>query len=49
MNIDEENPYPNYYPNSVNGPEPEISFKPPNIEVQARINRHTSNFGRCRF
>lgn len=41
MNIDEENPYPNYYPNSVNGPEPEISFKPPNIEVQAVINRHT--------
>lgn len=32
---------PNYYPNSMNGPEPEKSFSPPAIEVQAVIDRHT--------
>lgn len=32
---------PNYYPNSMNGPEPDISFNPPAIEVQAVIDRHT--------
>ncbi len=32
---------PNYYPNTMNGPEPDISFAPPAIEVQAVIDRHT--------
>ncbi|MDR1721626.1 MAG: catalase [Methanobrevibacter sp.] len=32
---------PNYYPNSFDGPEPDISFKPPAIEVQAVIDKHT--------
>lgn len=32
---------PNYYPNSMGGPEPDISFNPPQIEVQAVIDRHT--------
>lgn len=31
----------NYYLNSMNGPEPDISFNPPTIEVQAVIDRHT--------
>ncbi|MDP3066824.1 MAG: catalase [Methanobacteriaceae archaeon] len=32
---------PNYYPNTMNGPEPDISFNPPVVEVQAIIDRHT--------
>ncbi len=33
---------PNYYPNTVSGtPQPDLSFAPPAIEVQAVIDRHT--------
>ena len=34
---------PNYYPYSMGGPEPDISFNPPHFEVLAVIDRHTSN------
>ncbi|MDR3063541.1 MAG: catalase [Methanobrevibacter sp.] len=32
---------PNYYPNSQNGPEQDISFKPPAFEIQGVIDKHT--------
>lgn len=32
---------PNYYPNTMNGPEPDETVAPPSIEVQATIGRHT--------
>jgi catalase len=32
---------PNYYPNSQDGPVPDISFKPPTIELDAVIAKHT--------
>lgn len=32
---------PNYYPNSMNGPEPDSSYLPPSIKIQVDINRHT--------
>jgi catalase len=43
MNVEDsgENPYPNYYPNTMDGPEPDASFKPPTIEIQAIIDSHT--------
>ncbi|MCC7561043.1 MAG: catalase [Methanobacterium sp.] len=42
MNVDDNGgSSPNYYPNSMNGPEPDASFSPPAIEVQAVIARHT--------
>ncbi|MDR3063632.1 MAG: catalase [Methanobrevibacter sp.] len=43
MNVDDsgDNPFPHYYPNSMGGPEPDISFKPPAVEVDAVIDRHT--------
>lgn len=41
MNVDNKGSGPNYYPNSMNGPEPDISFNPPSINVQAVIDRHT--------
>lgn len=43
MNMDDpkENAQPNYYPNSLEGPEPDLSFAPPVMEVQAVIDRHT--------
>lgn len=42
MNIDGNGgSLPNYYPNTVNGaPKPDISFAPPQIEVQAILDRH---------
>ncbi|WP_409199732.1 catalase [Methanobrevibacter sp. DSM 116169] len=41
MNMDEENPYPNYYPSTLGGPKPDISFKPPVFELDAVLDRHT--------
>lgn len=35
-----EDTFPNYYPNTMEGAETDISFKPPTIEVQAVIDRH---------
>lgn len=33
---------PNYFPNTMGGPEPDISFNPlPHVEVHGVINRHT--------
>jgi catalase len=40
MNMDSKNPYPNYYPNTVNGAAPDMSFTPPAVEVDAVIARH---------
>lgn len=43
MNVtdNDESPYPNYYPNTFDGPEVDETFKPPAIELQAVIDRHT--------
>ncbi|MDR2544184.1 MAG: catalase [Methanobrevibacter sp.] len=42
MNVDDNGGSgPNYYPNTQNGPAPDISFKPPAIEVQGVIDKHT--------
>jgi catalase len=42
MNVDSNGASsPNYYPNTMNGPEPDILFNPPVVEVQSIINRHT--------
>jgi len=42
MNVDDNGGSgPIYYPNSFDGPEPDISFKPPAVEVQAVIDKHT--------
>ncbi|MPW25657.1 catalase [Alkalibaculum sp. M08DMB] len=42
MNVDgNSGNAPNYYPNSMGGVEPDPSFAPPAIEVQAIIDRHT--------
>ena len=41
MNVNKGSHYPNYYPNSLEGPKPEACFKAPTIDVQAVIDRHT--------
>ena len=34
MNVNKESHYPNYYPNSLEGPKPETCFKAPSIDVK---------------
>ena len=41
MNVDNGGSDPNYYPNSMNGPEPDNSYLPPSINIEANIDRHT--------
>lgn len=40
MNIGEQEPAPNYYPNSFDGPTPDMKFTPPSLDIQGMAARH---------
>ncbi|MDU1904929.1 MAG: catalase [Dysgonomonas sp.] len=44
-----ENPAPNYYPNSFDGPSPDKKFTPPSIDVQGMAARHEYVLGDVDF
>lgn len=49
MNIGSQESVPNYYPNSFNGPAPDVKFTPPAIDVQGMAARHEYPLGDIDF